>query len=118
MNKITKAEATEKLFAGPCTVNFTKVDGTNRVMQASLSHLFLPQIAVLKKVTEKKPPAENDNVVPCYDLEAKGWRSFRLDNLISINLVSLNAVAVASVDQPHAGTPPGSDSSIAVLLNE
>lgn len=88
MNKITKAEATEKLFAGTCEVNFTKVDGTNRVMQASLSPLLVPYMAGLKEVTEKKPPAENDNVVPCYDLEAKGWRSFRLDNLISIDLLN------------------------------
>jgi len=88
MNKITKAEATELLFAGTCEVNFTKVDGTNRVMQASLSPSLVPQTAALKEGTEKKAPAENDNVVPCYDLEAKGWRSFRLDNLISIDLLS------------------------------
>ena len=90
MTKMTKAEATEKLFAGTCEVNFTKVDGTNRVMQASLSPMWIPRPEVLKEGTEKKSPMENDNVVPCYDLEAKGWRSFRLDNLVSITMLTFD----------------------------
>jgi len=60
-------------------VTFTKVDGTERVMMCTLNPTLLPKIE--ESTEPKKERKENLNVVPCYDLEAKGWRSFRLDSV-------------------------------------
>ena len=34
----------------------------------------------------RKARAENNEVIVCYDLESKGWRSFRLDSVQSVTI--------------------------------
>lgn len=64
------------------TVAFTKKDGSERVMKATLSEEFIPQ------VTESAEPKKNrqvsDEAQAVYDVEAQGWRSFRWDSLKSV----------------------------------
>ena len=82
------------------TVTFTKADGTDRDMKCTLNWELIPEkppMAVISHsasivgrvdglVTEtKKPRKEPDPaVVKVYDLEAKAWRSFRMDRLKKI----------------------------------
>jgi hypothetical protein len=82
------------------TVTFTKADGTDREMRCTLNWDLIPEkppMAVISHsasiigrvdglVTEtKKPRKEPDPaVVKVYDLEAKAWRSFRMDRLKKI----------------------------------
>lgn len=58
-------------------VTFTKVDGTTRVMVCTLNPTDIPD--------EHKPKSQsydnNTNVIKVYDLESKGWRSFRYDSV-------------------------------------
>ena len=62
-------------------INFTKVDGTARCLYATLASDLIP--------TEHQPKGDkklnlSEDAVRVYDLENSGWRSFRVDSVISI----------------------------------
>ena len=81
------------------TVNFVKADGTERSMKCTLNHDLIPPpqpkpvvLASADKLTESKLPKEpkepkqpDPAVVKVYDLDAAGWRSFRMDRLKKIS---------------------------------
>jgi hypothetical protein len=69
------------LRQGPVTVKFKKVDGTERTMKCTLSEDLILPYPVSESKREKK---QNDEVLAVYDLEKESWRSFRLDNIISV----------------------------------
>lgn len=57
------------------TLTFEKKDGTMRTMRCSLSSDLVP-------VYESKgTKAVSEAVIPVYDLDNSGWRSFRVDSL-------------------------------------
>lgn len=64
------------------TVRFTKNDGTERTMRCTLIEQFLPASFQTGFVPKK---AENPDVIAVWDLDAKGWRSFRVDTIISFD---------------------------------
>jgi hypothetical protein len=81
----------------PITVTFIKADGSERAMNCTLSHDLIPPTPVTQSNTAgtdaivaeskkpRKPAAEPDPaVIKVYDLEAKSWRSFRMDRLKKI----------------------------------
>lgn len=69
----------QDLYSGPVSFSFEKKDGSLREMTATLLYRLIPE--------DKKPELmENDgdpanDLVKCYDLEAKGWRSFHISSL-------------------------------------
>ena len=66
-------------------VNFTKTDGSDRVMSCTLLAEVLSQRVPDTGVSTKPPKkAPNPHTVAAFDLEADGWRSFRLDSVKSI----------------------------------
>jgi hypothetical protein len=73
----------DALYAGPITVSFTKVNGDRRDMLCTLKKDLLP-IRPEPKTDKTDKPArkENPNVQSVWDLTAKGWRSFRWENII------------------------------------
>ena len=75
----TKAEITEILKKGECEVVFTKKNGEERQMVCTLHPDYLP-VQEEGEGGSKKPP--NDDVVTVWDVEAEGWRSFRIDSII------------------------------------
>jgi hypothetical protein len=61
------------------TLTFTKKDGTQREMVATLSEARIPKT---EKSTESAGTRKySDEAQPVYDIEAEGWRSFRWDSL-------------------------------------
>lgn len=68
-------------------VTFKKVDGTERTMKCTLDPTFLPA-PTTKESTKKK--AENENVLPVWNLDEQAFRSFRVDSLIryEVNVIS------------------------------
>jgi hypothetical protein len=62
-------------------INFTKVDGTSRALHATLKSDLIPEDHQPKG--EKKLNLKEDTV-RVYDIENKGWRSFRVDSVTSI----------------------------------
>ncbi len=65
---------------GPVTVTFTKKDGTERVMNCTTNSELVPAEPIVEGA-EKKEKKVNEEVMPVYDLDAKGWRSFRWDSI-------------------------------------
>lgn len=66
-------------------VVFTKKDGTERVMKCTLMPDLLPNTEIVEGAVKK---AENPDVVAVFDLEAEGWRSFRIDSIKSVTVNS------------------------------
>jgi len=71
------------LGGGVATVTFTKNDGTERVMKCTLDRKVVPQVV---KEETKKAKAISDDVLPVYDIEAQGWRSFRWDSVKTVDI--------------------------------
>jgi hypothetical protein len=79
---IDKYALKEQLKNGVVTVVFEKTDGTERTMRCTLSDLYIPQ--VLSEYDGQVPKAArqiNDSVQPVWDIDAEGWRSFRVDSV-------------------------------------
>ena len=82
----SKAEITDMLYERIVTVKFKKADGSERVMKCTLMQSMIPQTTKTVAETNNtvKERRENDSVVAAWDVEAEGWRSFRLDSIIEI----------------------------------
>ena len=62
------------------TVTFTKANGDERVMRATLKSDLLP---VTQQVNTTK---SNPNTARVYDIDVEGWRSFRYDSIREIKV--------------------------------
>ena len=67
------------LAQGRAIVKFTKLDGTVREMDCTLNENYIPK----ESNETKRVKAKNDEVLAVYDVVKAGWRSFRLDSIIS-----------------------------------
>lgn len=76
----TKEELKALLRESVCEVLFIKMNGEHRTMICTLKADLLPPRPA--GYVNTKP--ENPDVVPVFDLENNGWRSFRVDSVISI----------------------------------
>jgi len=76
-----RAKLNDELNKKICIVEFTKIDGTLREMPCTLDTAYLPPVALKEHHSTKlfKPEVMS---VWCTDKEA--WRSFRVENVISI----------------------------------
>jgi len=70
---------------GVCNVLFVKLDGSEREMKCTLNPSLLPE-KVDKPKTVKLPRPEDNGVLGVYLPEEKTWRSFRINNVISIEV--------------------------------
>jgi hypothetical protein len=82
----SKAEIMDMLHERVVTVKFKKADGSERVMKCTLLQSMIPQTTKTVAETNNtvKERKENDSVVAAWDVEAAGWRSFRIDSIIEI----------------------------------
>jgi len=64
------------------TVRFIKVNGEERTMKCTLLREYLPHQKDIEEITTK----ENPNVLAVWDIEAMGWRSFRVDSVLDVTL--------------------------------
>jgi hypothetical protein len=71
----------ETLVNGIATVTFEKADGSLREMRCTLQPAYLPAQLLQEGVTPRK---ENMDVLAVWDIDAGGWRSFRMDSIKSI----------------------------------
>lgn len=84
---MTRNEILEILNKGPCNVSFNKVTGERRDMHCTLNKELIPapkDVDTNNAFNTKKVREINENVVVAYDLNKNDWRSFRIENLISI----------------------------------
>jgi len=72
------------LYNNICFVDFTKMDGTLRGMRCTLRSDMLPPQTDLEEHTQCKQTTES---IAVWDLEVKGWRSFRTDSVIDFKVL-------------------------------
>jgi len=77
----------EQLKNNEVVVTFTKVNGDERVMTCTLQDNKLPPATKKDPLSQKKIRDINEKVVSVWDLNAEGWRSFRVDNVTDIKNV-------------------------------
>ena len=65
-------------------VIFIKTDGTERKMKCTLKEDI---IKPYEKKTDKIKP-HKEGVLSVWDLDKEGWRSFRIDNIISYSYIN------------------------------
>lgn len=84
MNANEKDELLERLRNEQITVKFKKLSGDERVMKCTLQESVVPAATKDDAMSQKKVRAVSPEVCSVWDVEAKGWRSFRWDSVISV----------------------------------
>lgn len=69
-------------------VKFTKVNGDERVMNCTLHSDHLPPQTDIVEHTTK----QNENVLAVWDIDSKGWRSFRIDSVKEVILNKIDSI--------------------------
>jgi predicted RNase H-like nuclease len=77
-----KAEIKQQLREGEVVVEFTKVNGDYRKMTCTLQEGVVPEATKTDTLSQKKVREVSPEVCVVYDVNAKGWRSFRWDSVI------------------------------------
>lgn len=85
----TKHQLKEFCQNGIVTVVFTKTDGSERTMRATLLPEYVNNGKTLLQENENKRP-ENPNVLAVWDVDANGWRSFRIDSIEVVENCRIN----------------------------
>lgn len=71
-------------------VHFTKVNGDARVMRCTLMKHLLPesyQTSLSEQAEENNFHNANPNVIAAWDVQAGGWRSFRIDSVGYVQVI-------------------------------
>jgi len=88
MKKFNKQEISEMLQSGVKTVSFTKVNKEVRHMDCTLLAAYMPMPLPITENSEpaklKRTKAPNEHTLSVWDVRAKGWRSFRIENVFEI----------------------------------
>lgn len=67
------------------TITFTKVDGSERILNCTLQEHLIPKLeSKLESDSSTKTKVENSNLLSVWDLDNSGWRSFRIDSIIEL----------------------------------
>lgn len=82
-----KADLKNLLDQNVVVVDFTKLNGDKRVMTCTLREDMKPPATKTDTMSQKKVREISDAVVSVWDVNAKGWRSFRYDRINSVNII-------------------------------
>jgi hypothetical protein len=83
----TKADLKTQLEQNVLVVDFTKLNGDKRVMTCTLREDIKPAATKADPMSQKKVREVSDAVVSVWDVNAKGWRSFRYDRVNAVDIV-------------------------------
>ena len=90
-DKFVRSELQTQLQSEVLEVTFTKVNGDKRVMNCTLMECILPTNTSETK-TDKKV---NEDILSVWDVDAKGWRSFRMNAITQVRQIVLQGGANA-----------------------
>jgi len=68
-------------------VDFTKLNGDKRVMTCTLREDMKPPATKKDPMSQEKVRKVSDAVVSVWDVNAKGWRSFRYERVNKVDIV-------------------------------
>jgi hypothetical protein len=77
---VNRNEMIAELHKRDCKVIFRKVDGSERTMICTLQESAIETGKAAQDVKSR-----NENVLAVWDVENKGWRSFRINSVISFS---------------------------------
>ena len=83
----TKPDLKNQLEHNVLVVDFTKLNGDKRVMTCTLREDIKPPATKTDTMSQKAVREISDAVVSVWDVNAKGWRSFRYDRINAVNIV-------------------------------
>lgn len=84
--KYSRADLLTALRNNKVVVTFTKVDGSKRDMLCTLQEVLIPSDKTPKNTKKIK---ENDSVIKVFALgETDGWRSFRVDSVTGMTVIT------------------------------
>jgi hypothetical protein len=82
---MNRSDMFNQLHNGVCDVKFIKASGASRRMKCTLQKELIPAASKSDPMSQKKVRAINEEVLPVWDIEARGWRSFRVDSVKLFN---------------------------------
>ena len=82
-----KSDLKNLLEQNVLVVDFTKLNGDKRVMTCTLREDMKPRATKDDAMSQKAVREVSDAVVSVWDVNAKGWRSFRYDRINAVNIV-------------------------------
>jgi hypothetical protein len=84
----TRKDLQNILSQNVLVVDFTKLNGDKRVMTCTLREDMKPPATKDDTMSQKKVREINrEELVSVWDVNAKGWRSFRYNRINSVNIV-------------------------------
>jgi hypothetical protein len=83
----TKEELYKLLEEEVLEVTFIKLDGDKRVMTCTLKEDIKPKATKTDPLSQEKVRKVSDKVVSVWDVNAKGWRSFRYERVEKVEKV-------------------------------
>jgi hypothetical protein len=82
-DKFVRSELQTQLQSEILEVTFTKVNGDKRVMNCTLMEGVLPSNTAEKKADKKI----NEDILSVWDVDANGWRSFRMNTVTRVRQI-------------------------------
>ena len=83
----TKPDLKLQLEQNVLVVDFTKLNGDKRVMTCTLREDMKPKATKKDPISQEKVRKVSDAVVSVWDLNAKGWRSFRYERVNAVDII-------------------------------
>ena len=80
-----RSEMIEELLKRECRVIFRKVSGESRDMICTLNPDVIPAATKTDPLSQTKVRELNEEVLAVWDIKAAGWRSFRVENVVSFS---------------------------------
>ena len=80
----TKENLSELLRNNVVTITFTKVNGEERVMKCTLLGEYVPNAVTNGRVLLNEDTGSQS--ISVWDVEANGWRAFRIDSVKNISV--------------------------------
>jgi len=96
-----KESTVAKLKEGSVIVTFNKLNGDKRVMTCTLKEGIIPPATEEDPASQKKVRKINEEVCVVYDVNAKGWRSFRWDKVTEVNFSLDEDVTILDEDDGY-----------------
>jgi len=84
MTMFTRDGLIDMLRNNVVVITFTKVNGDERVMTCTLLANYIPNAPTQKGALVME--SKHNNTVSVWDVNANGWRSFRVENVKSISM--------------------------------
>lgn len=79
-----KSHIINELTDNNVIITFTKISGETRIMNCTLQEGIIPKATKDDQMSQKKIRNISPEVLTVWDVDKKGWRSIRWDNIVKV----------------------------------